>query len=115
MAVLQCARYNPPIPTNIQARHGRGRSAYFIHSRGARRRCCHCANSLLEIKEKSLRFVHEMTNDETKEVIARTTLKAVHLDTEERRSCVFAGEIAAKVASMLPNNSNQEICNVQSL
>ena len=63
--------------------------------------------SLLEIKEKSLRFVHEMTNDETNEVVARTTPKAVHLDTEERRSCVFAGEIAAKVASMLPNNSNQ--------
>jgi acyl-CoA thioesterase FadM len=60
-----------------------------------------------ERKEKSLRFVHEMTNDETNEVVARTTLKPVHLDTEERRSCVFAGEIAAKVASMLPNNSNQ--------
>ena len=57
--------------------------------------------TLLEFKEKSIRFVHEMTHDETNEVVARTTLKAVHLDTEARKSCAFAGAIAAKAASML--------------
>jgi acyl-CoA thioester hydrolase len=57
--------------------------------------------ALLEIKEKSIRFVHEMTHDETNEVVARSTLKAVHLDTEARKSCAFAEAIAAKAASML--------------
>ncbi len=56
---------------------------------------------LIEFKEKSLRFVHEMINDETKVVVARTTLKAVHLDTVARKSCAFAESIAAKAASML--------------
>jgi len=57
--------------------------------------------TLLEFKEKSLRFSHEMTNDETAEVAARTTIKAVHLDTELRKSCAFADAIATKAAAML--------------
>ena len=57
--------------------------------------------NLLEAKEKSIRFVHEMMHDENNEVVARTTLKAVHMDTEARRSCAFPGPIAAKAASML--------------
>lgn len=56
---------------------------------------------LLEIKEKSIRFVHEMTHDESNEVVTRTTLKAVHMDTGARKSCTFAAPIAAKAASIL--------------
>lgn len=49
--------------------------------------------ALLEVKEKSIRFVHEMTNHENNEVVARTTLKAVHTDTEARGDsrCCLAG------------------------
>jgi acyl-CoA thioester hydrolase len=57
--------------------------------------------TLLEFREKSLRFSHEMRNDETGEVAATTTLKAVHLDTELRKSCAFAEAIAARAAAML--------------
>ena len=57
--------------------------------------------TLLEIKEKSIRFVHEMAHDETDEVVARTTLKAVHLDTEARKSCAFTEEVSAKAVSIL--------------
>ena len=57
--------------------------------------------SLIGFKEKSVQFVHEMSDDERGEVVARTTLKAVHLDAEQRRSCAFAEEIAAKMASLL--------------
>lgn len=57
--------------------------------------------TLLEFKNKSMRFVHEMINEETAEVAARTTLKAVHLDTVARKSCVFAAPIAAKAKHML--------------
>jgi acyl-CoA thioester hydrolase len=57
--------------------------------------------TLLEFREKSLSFSHEMTNDETGEVAAKTTLKAVHLDVELRKSCAFAETIAAKASAML--------------
>ena len=63
--------------------------------------------TLVEIKEKSIRFVHEMAHDETNEVVARTTLKAVHLDTEARKSCAFAEEISAKAASILATVGRQ--------
>ena len=56
---------------------------------------------LLEIKEKSLRFVHEMTNDESNIVVAQTTLKAVHMDTEARKSCPFPAAVTARAAAML--------------
>jgi acyl-CoA thioester hydrolase len=56
---------------------------------------------LLELKEKSLRFVHEMTNDETGEVAARTTLKGVHLDTIARTSSAFAEAIVLKGKTLL--------------
>jgi acyl-CoA thioester hydrolase len=60
--------------------------------------------TLLEVKEKSIRFVHEMTNDESNEVVARTTLKAVHTDTEARKSCAFPESIVSKAASMLASS-----------
>jgi acyl-CoA thioester hydrolase len=61
--------------------------------------------SLIGFKEKSVQFVHEMSDDERGEVVARTTLKAVHLDAEQRKSCAFAEEIAAKMASLLRADS----------
>lgn len=57
--------------------------------------------SLLEWKEKSLRFIHEMTNDETGVVVARTTLKAVHMDTVARKSCAFDESITVKAKPFL--------------
>jgi acyl-CoA thioester hydrolase len=57
--------------------------------------------TLIGFKEKSVQFVHEMSDDERGDVVARTTLKAVHLDAEHRKSCAFAAEIAAKMAALL--------------
>ena len=42
-----------------------------------------------------------MTNDETSEVVARTTLKAVHMDTSARKSCAFAEPVILKATSVL--------------
>ena len=56
---------------------------------------------LLEMKEKSLRFVHEMTNEETGAVAARTTLKGVHLDTEARKSCAFPQAVRDRADALL--------------
>jgi acyl-CoA thioester hydrolase len=63
--------------------------------------------TLLEIKEKSIRFAHEMIHDESKEVVARTTLKAVHLDTTARKSCAFAESVVAKAATLLATGERQ--------
>jgi len=63
--------------------------------------------ALLEVKEKSIRFVHQMTNDESNEVVARTTLKAVHTDTEDRKSCVFPESVATKAASLLASSGHE--------
>jgi acyl-CoA thioester hydrolase len=57
--------------------------------------------TLIGFKEKSVQFVHEMSEDERGEVVAKTTLKAVHLDAERRKSCAFAEEITARMAAML--------------
>jgi subtilisin family serine protease len=40
---------------------------------------------VLEVKDRSLRFEHEMVDDYTGAVAARTTLKVVHLDTAQRK------------------------------
>jgi acyl-CoA thioester hydrolase len=57
--------------------------------------------TLLEFKEKSVRFQHEMTNDETGQVVARTTLKGVHLDTLTRKSCAFEPTIVHTANQLL--------------
>jgi len=57
--------------------------------------------TLIELKQRSLRFTHEMSNDETNRVVARTTLKAVHIDTIARKSCVFPETIATQAAAVL--------------
>jgi acyl-CoA thioester hydrolase len=57
--------------------------------------------TILEVKDKSLRFTHEMVHDETHAVVARTTLKAVHMDTFARKSCAFAQEIVANARALV--------------
>ncbi len=57
--------------------------------------------TLLELKNKSIRFVHVMTHDESNQVVARTTLKAVHMDTEERKSCGFPESITTQANAVL--------------
>jgi acyl-CoA thioester hydrolase len=48
---------------------------------------------ILEMREKVIRFHHEMLNGETGEVAATTTLTGVHLNSEGRKSCPFPAEI----------------------
>ena len=56
---------------------------------------------VLEIKEKAIRFFHEMVNDETGELSATTELTAVHLDTVRRKSCPFPQQVAERARSMV--------------
>ncbi len=48
---------------------------------------------LVEIRDKVVRFVHEMRNVETGEIAAVCTLTGVHIDTQTRKSCALPPEI----------------------
>lgn len=61
-----------------------------------------CVRSrVLEIKERSIRFEHEMVDESSGAVAARTTLKAVHLDAQARKSVPFADAVAAKARALI--------------
>src|SRR4026208_2582116 len=50
-------------------------------------------STILEIREKSIRFTHEMRNAETGEVAATCEITGVHMDREARKSAPFADVI----------------------
>jgi acyl-CoA thioester hydrolase len=54
-----------------------------------------------EIKDKSVRFTHEMRKADTGEVAATTTLTGVHIDTIARRACAFPASVRKKGAALL--------------
>jgi acyl-CoA thioester hydrolase len=49
----------------------------------------------LEVRDKVVRFVHEMRNAATDEVAAVTMLTGVHMDTTLRESCAFPPAVLA--------------------
>ena len=51
-------------------------------------------SSVLEVKEKTIRFKHEMTNDETGELVASTILVGVHFDLTARQSRPFPVDVS---------------------
>jgi acyl-CoA thioester hydrolase len=55
---------------------------------------------LLDIKDKSVRFGHEMRKADTDEIAATTTLTGVHIDTIARRACAFPAEVREKAAML---------------
>lgn len=50
-------------------------------------------STLLELREKSIRFVHEMRNAETGEVAAICEITGVHMDRDARKATAFADAI----------------------
>ncbi len=50
---------------------------------------------ILEVRDKVIRFEHELMADRGGEVAARCELTAVHLDLAKRKSCPFPASIAA--------------------
>ena len=47
----------------------------------------------MEIRDKSIRFVHEMRNGETGEIAAACEFVGVHMDRQARKSVPFAPAI----------------------
>jgi acyl-CoA thioester hydrolase len=58
-------------------------------------------SDVLEIREKSIRFRHEMRNAETGEIAAICEITAVHMDRQARNSIAFAETIRKSVESQL--------------
>jgi acyl-CoA thioester hydrolase len=51
----------------------------------------------IEIKDKVLRFTHEMRNTQSGETAATTTLTAVFLDTSARKATSFPADVRSRV------------------
>jgi len=62
-------------------------------------------SSLDEIREKALVLLHEMTNDETQQVAARTTITGVCIDMTTRKARPLPGDIREHVANSLPKKA----------
>jgi acyl-CoA thioester hydrolase len=56
---------------------------------------------VLEVKEKSVRFQHEMTNDDTQELAAATTLVGVYFDLTERKARPLPPEVREHASKMM--------------
>ncbi len=56
-------------------------------------------SQILEVREKVIRFQHELMNDETGEVAAVCELTAVHLNLQTRKSHPLPAEIASSASS----------------
>ena len=54
---------------------------------------CEVRSRLLEIRDKSIRFLHEMRNAETGEIAATCEFVGVHMDRQARKSAPFAPPI----------------------
>jgi acyl-CoA thioester hydrolase len=50
-------------------------------------------SALVEVREKVLKFVHEMKNEETGETAALCALTGVHIDAQTRKSCALPADI----------------------
>ena len=64
-------------------------------------------SSILEVREKSVRLLHEMTNQETQELAARTVLTGVCIDINTRRATLLPSDIRERMASTLPSRAHE--------
>jgi acyl-CoA thioester hydrolase len=80
--------------------HARGRGMAAVEQTTEYRRELHAGDlvsiytRLLEIKPRTLRFIHDMRRQDSGESVATSTLVAAHLDTELRKACPFPAELA---------------------
>lgn len=58
-------------------------------------------SGVLEIREKVIRFFHEMRNDETGEIAATAEMTGVHLDTGLRKSRPFPGDVVERAGRLI--------------
>ena len=58
-------------------------------------------SKVLEVKDKTIRFIHIMFNSETRVEVATSELVGLHLDRKERKGCSLPEEIKEKCAVLM--------------
>ena len=64
-------------------------------------------SAMLEVKEKTIRFRHEMTNDETGELAASTVLVGVYFDVNIRKARELPSDVREQAILLLENKLNK--------
>jgi acyl-CoA thioester hydrolase len=64
-------------------------------------------SSVQEVREKSILFVHEMTNQLTEELAARTVLTGVCIDTITRKARPLPADVRERVVNMSFGKSDE--------
>jgi acyl-CoA thioester hydrolase len=64
-------------------------------------------SSIQEVREKSLVMVHEMSNQETQELAARTVLTGVCIDMTKRKARPLPDDIRERVVSSSSARANE--------
>jgi len=59
-----------------------------------------------EVHEKRIVFEHEMQNDGSGEVAARTTLVGVYMDTVKRKSCALPASVIEAAKALIPRDES---------
>jgi acyl-CoA thioester hydrolase len=58
-------------------------------------------SSMLEIRDRVIRFTHEMRKTDTNEIAATTVLTAVHLDTKARKATSFSPQFRKRAEALI--------------
>ena len=62
-------------------------------------------SKVLEVKDKTIRFIHIMYNTETGIEVATSELVAVHLDRKERKACSIPEDIKDKCVMLMSDTT----------
>ncbi|MCL4489062.1 MAG: acyl-CoA thioesterase [Chloroflexi bacterium] len=58
-------------------------------------------SGVLEMKDKAIRFFHQMRNEETGEIAANAILVGVHIDHATHKSCPFPSEVLERGRALI--------------
>lgn len=64
---------------------------------------------LVEVREKSVRLRHEMTNDETHELVASMEVVGVQLDFVTRKACPLPADLRERAAKFMAIQNEPEV------
>jgi acyl-CoA thioester hydrolase len=59
------------------------------------------SSMVVEVRDKAIRFAHDMTNAETGELAARMVVVAVHLDRASRKARSFPADVRDRALAMI--------------
>jgi acyl-CoA thioester hydrolase len=58
-------------------------------------------SKVLEVRDKTIRFIHTMYNAETNAEVATTELVAIHLDRRKRKGCFLPDDIRSRCEELI--------------